>query len=283
MRRLLLPPAVFAVVLFLVPQAMASRAVVEPECAPGAMFPDQCAGKLVVTADPGERNRITFSGPTNYVDSAPEFTVQTVVDQGAPIKAGTGCEQVSTHKVRCDPARDAFQTDIPAETLISTGDAADRVTIIDGATTVLGGSGNDRLIAKAAVVTLKGEAGNDRIRSESPQGGVLDGGRGSDSLSVGKDTNSLVVRGGPGNDRLTGNISDDILNGGSGRDLLLGRGGDDDLNGGSGRDRIFGGAGADAIVSRDRFRDWVNCGGGRDKLRADARDRALHCERVRRR
>jgi Ca2+-binding RTX toxin-like protein len=279
-RRMLVPPTVLAVVLFVVPQAMASRASVEPECLPGAIRPAQCKGKLVVTAEPGERNRITFSGPTDYVDSAPEFTVQTVVDRGAPIHAGTGCDQVSAHKVRCDPAKDAYETDIPAETTISTGDGADRVTIIDGASTVLGGSGNDRILAKAAVDTLKGEAGNDRIRSTSPEGGVIEGGRGNDSLSS---KYQQTLRGDSGNDRLTGSGDSDSIFGGSGRDRLLGRGGDDELNGGSGRDRISGGGDDDAIVSRDSFRDRVNCGSGRDKLRADGRDRALHCERVRRR
>ena len=34
MRRMIVPPAVLAVMLFLVPQAVASRASVEPECEP---------------------------------------------------------------------------------------------------------------------------------------------------------------------------------------------------------------------------------------------------------
>jgi hypothetical protein len=67
------------------------------------------------------------------------------------------------------------------------------------------------------------------------------------------------------------------------RDLIDGRGGDDRIVGGGGNDRITGGTGDDTIVSKDRYRDTVRCGPGRDRVVADYRDRVgRDCERVRR-
>ena len=284
MRRLIVPAAVIAVVLSLVPQAVASSASIEQACSRGETGVE-CSGRVVVTAGPGERNRVTFSGFAPGTESSLPVTVATVVDQGAPLRAGTGCVQLSAHRVRCDPDRSPYRGD-PVEPVISTGDGADRVTIAGGSSTVLGGSGNDRIVANNPSYggTLKGGAGDDRIRSAAPlypaSDDVLEGGRGDDALSA---SDGQPLRGGSGDDRLTGSEQPDEMDGGSGRDRLLGRDGGDKLNGGSGRDRIHGGDGGDRIVSRDRARDRVNCGRGRDKVRADGRDRALRCERVRRR
>lgn len=75
----------------------------------------------------------------------------------------------------------------------------------------------------------------------------------------------------------------DRLLGGKGNDVLTGRSGADRLTGGPGRDSIDGGAGNDTIHSRDRQRDIVRCGKGRDRVTADRKDRVLGCERVQRR
>ena len=55
------------------------------------------------------------------------------------------------------------------------------------------------------------------------------------------------------------------------------------MTGGRGNDIVTGGSGNDAISVRDGRRDRVNCGRGRDRVRADRRDRLRGCERVRRR
>jgi Ca2+-binding RTX toxin-like protein len=275
MRRMILPPAVLAVVLSLAPQAVASTASFEQACSRGQSGAE-CSGRVTVTAGPGERNRVTFNGFAPGTESSLPVTVATVVDRGAPLRAGTGCEQVSANTVRCDPGRSPYRGD-PAEPVISTGDGADRVTIAGGSSTVLGGSGNDTIVAVNASYggTLRGGAGDDRIRSRAPlypsSGDVLEGGPGDDALS-GWDGQPL--KGGSGNDRLTGSEQDDEMDGGSGNDRLVGRAGADRLKGGSGRDRID---------SRDRSRDRVDCGRGRDRLRADRRDRVRRCERVRHR
>ena len=91
------------------------------------------------------------------------------------------------------------------------------------------------------------------------------------------------LRGLGGADGLAGLGGDDCLDGGAGSDLLSGGDGADELKGGSGENVVFGGAGADAISVRNRRRDVVDCGGGRDRVVADPRDRLRRCERVRRR
>ena len=57
----------------------------------------------------------------------------------------------------------------------------------------------------------------------------------------------IEVRGGQGNDKLTGDHNGNLLYGGGGDDDLLGLGGDDFLHGGSGDNLLDGGEGADTI------------------------------------
>jgi Ca2+-binding RTX toxin-like protein len=81
-----------------------------------------------------------------------------------------------------------------------------------------------------------------------------------------------ILRGRGGNDRLDGRSGNDYLDGGPGRDTLIGGLGDDRLNGGSGDD---------LLLARDNRRDTLTCGGGRDRVVADTRDRiASDCENV---
>jgi Ca2+-binding RTX toxin-like protein len=113
-----------------------------------------------------------------------------------------------------------------------------------------GTNGNDVLVGTRAGDRLSGHGGND----------VLRGLRGRDCLS-----------GGTGNDRLSGGPGNDRLSGGPGNDRL---------NGGSGRNRYAGGSGRDSINSRNGRRETVNCGSGRDRVRADGFDRLRSCEVV---
>ena len=76
-----------------------------------------------------------------------------------------------------------------------------------------------------------------------------------------------------GNDRLVGLTGDDCLSGGSGNDRLTG---------GRGRNRYAAGAGRDTVNARNRQRDIVDCGPGRDRATVDRVDRVRRCERVRR-
>ena len=87
----------------------------------------------------------------------------------------------------------------------------------------------------------------------------------------------LLGRG--GDDVLIGGNRDDCLRGGPGDDRLRGDAGADRLHGGSGLDRLDGGTGRDRLDSRDGRREVVRCGAGRDRVRADRRDRLIGCER----
>ena len=89
---------------------------------------------------------------------------------------------------------------------------------------------------------------------------VLAGGAGDDCLD-----------GGRGNDRVRGGAGQDRLRGGSGADVLIDVNGVDTLRGDSGDDRID---------TRDRDRDVVSCGPGRDRALVDHSDAVSGCERV---
>ncbi len=76
----------------------------------------------------------------------------------------------------------------------------------------------------------------------------VNAGGGEDAVSVAPDVPTpTTLRGGPGDDKLTGGAGPDKLIGGSGDDDLTGRGGDDSLFGGSGDDRLAGCGGNDSL------------------------------------
>ncbi|MEA2492090.1 MAG: hypothetical protein QOJ29_1, partial [Thermoleophilaceae bacterium] len=129
-----------------------------------------------------------------------------------------------------------------------------------------GTAGPDKMFGLAGDDLLLGLAGDD----------LLDGGDGNDNLDggAGKDT----LKGGNGNDSLTGGPGDDVLIGGPGKDKLSGGSGNDSLNGGPARDGLNGGLGNDTINSKDGVAELVNCGAGKDKVKADKKDKLKGCE-----
>ena len=93
-----------------------------------------------------------------------------------------------------------------------------------------------------------------------------------------------TLRGGSRADTLRGLGGNDTLYGLGGNDRLFGGSGNDRLFGGLGRDLLDGGPGNDTISARDRARDTIRCGRGRDTVTADRIDTiARDCERVTRR
>jgi hypothetical protein len=124
---------------------------------------------------------------------------------------------------------------------------------------LVGGDGDDLLKGLGGADCLEGGSGND----------VLDGGDGDDRLA-----------GASGKDRLTGGNGADKLTAGKGNDRLSGGNGNDTLSPGAGHDAISGGAGNDTINAVDGVRETVDCGKGRDTVRADRRDRLKGCEKV---
>jgi Ca2+-binding RTX toxin-like protein len=83
-----------------------------------------------------------------------------------------------------------------------------------------------------------------------------------------------------GHDCLIGEQGNDRLDGGPGSDRLTGGRGNDVLVGGSQVNAYDAGPGNDYVNSRNRKRELVLCGSGRDRARADRRDRLRSCERV---
>ncbi|HEY5059705.1 MAG TPA: DPP IV N-terminal domain-containing protein [Gaiellaceae bacterium] len=91
-------------------------------------------------------------------------------------------------------------------------------------------------------------------------------------------------------DNIVGTDQDDVIYGLGGNDAIQGGGGYDVLYGGSGNDvitvtgpggsNIYGGPGSDTIYAADGFRDFIDCGPGRDRAYVDAVDTVKNCEVV---
>jgi Ca2+-binding RTX toxin-like protein len=148
------------------------------------------------------------------------------------------------------------------------GLGGDRVNALGGNDTVRGGPNRDCLAGNSGADRVRGDSDADRIRGNS----------GNDRVSG--DSSNDRVAGDSGNDRASGGSGNDRVSGGSGRDRVSGNSGRDRLSGGRGRDRIAGNSGNDRISARDGQRDRVNCGSGRDSVRADRIDVLRRCERV---
>jgi hypothetical protein len=101
---------------------------------------------------------------------------------------------------------------------------------------------------------------------EGECGEIIRGSNGDDELRGGPGSQQLIGRG--GKDDLRGRGGDDCIDGGRGKDVI---------RGGGGRDEIDGGAGKDVIRSRDGKRDVVDCGPGRDTVKADEKDKLRRC------
>ena len=124
-------------------------------------------------------------------------------------------------------------------------------------------------------VIFHGAAGNDVItvspslpKSFHPRVFILRGGEGNDSIS-----------GGARGESIFGDAGSDTLVGGGGRDQLYGNDGDDQLTGGAANDRMFGGLGDDRFFNNESVaervaggRDVLDGGGGRDTAENDPQD-----------
>lgn len=217
---------------------------------------DATAPQVQYRTDPGERSVLTIAGSYDTGSVVIRFT-----ETGAPLRAGDVCVQENPIRVRCpfedegldvltgdgaDRVRGSRVPNMPVR--VQTGAGRDRVTGVSG--DVLGGPDADSLKAGDAITRLSGEQGED------------------------------MLRGGSDADTLGGGDGDDVLFGGDGIDRLYGDDGDDRLSGGEGRNMLYGGRGQDRIEARNRRRDRVYCGPGRDVAEVDRGDRVRDCERV---
>jgi hypothetical protein len=142
------------------------------------------------TADPGEANRVSVRAQHGGLR---------IRDDGAPLRVGLRCEQVSPNEAVCDPP--------------------DLIATL--------GDGDDTLTTPKRVVALGGE-GNDTLTT----GGALDGGPGDDVLTGGRRQDDLD--GGGGTDVLRAGAGNDYLEDGDSPETGVGP---DRIDGGAGADR----------------------------------------------
>ena len=143
--------------------------------------------------------------------------------------------------------------------IVDTANGNDRAT---------GGTGKDSLIGVRGKDRLSGLSGNDRVGGGA-SADRLDGGSGNDRMRSGTGNDRLA--GASGNDNLHGGSNNDRVHGGSGNDRVEGAAGKDRLNGSKGGDLVRGGSGRDVISARDRRRDRIDGGTGRDRATVDRR------------
>jgi Ca2+-binding RTX toxin-like protein len=163
------------------------------------------------------------SGEENDVTIETDGGVFRVIDNTAPVTAGTGCNQRAPHRVNCP----------------TTG-----INLVS----VLAKDGDDGVQALIGTVdaNINGGSGGDNLVSAN----------GDDTLSLGK-TNDFA------NEQAFAGDGQDTVNGSttpSASDFLGGGPGDDKLLGGPGFDSMFGDTGADDVVGGDGF-DFVSFNG----------------------
>lgn len=136
--------------------------------------------------------------------------------------------------------------------------------------TIIGTPHRDVITATRGNDVICGLGGRDVIRGRGGRD-VIDGGNGNDVMVGSRGADVLIglrgrdtERGDSGNDRLGGGAQGDRLFGGSGSDLLIGR---------RGVNRLYGGAGSDRLIARNRRRDVVRGGAGRDVAHITRLDR----------
>ena len=148
-------------------------------------------------------------------------------------------------------------------------------------TNVIRGTRDDDVLRGTAFGDrLVGADGDDLLKGQGA-GDCLEGGTGDDVLDGGDGDDRLA--GSAGRDRLSGGTGNDKLTAGKGNDRLTGGPGDDTLSPGTGRDVVDAGGGNDTINSVDGVKETIDCGAGKDTVRADKRDRLKHCEKTTRR
>jgi Ca2+-binding RTX toxin-like protein len=225
---------------------------------------------LTFQAAPGEANDVAVMFTTDAAGSGWIVNETGADSTGASLvlTAGPGCTSLTPEIALCETGLEDF-TETRHHVVLLLGDSpvmpfdfTDYAQVSDACgainpycgVRVSGGEGIDIVFASDA-----GHAS----RSE------VNGGPGGDHLFAGEHGSRLI--GGRDNDTLTGGAGNDIIRGGGGKDTI---------RGGFRADELRGGAGRDTFYARDRYRDRVFGGLGRDKARVDRRlDRVRSIER----
>jgi Ca2+-binding RTX toxin-like protein len=156
-------------------------------------------GTAVVTASRGESNNIRAG--TRLIRDGMSLRID---DNGAPLTAGDGCQQLAASSVWCpETTGGSLGLDV------STGDGDDRVAVDDTVfrlVTVHGGPGSDTIHVGSSVGTpavIDGGGGDDDLSAamNSSDRPTLIGGRGDDILTIGEGNGGQEL-GGEGDDRI---------------------------------------------------------------------------------
>lgn len=149
---------------------------------------------------------------------------------------------------------------------ISGGTDDDTVEGGEGNDILVGGTGDDSLLGGDGRDALKGGDGDDWLDVGTVTGDFVDGGLGQDTAVFDRSgelvrftlnvrttapftgIETLIVRGGAGDDLLIGGDEVDLFHGGGSDDVIKGVVGDDRLDGGAGRDSLKGSGGNDTFA-----------------------------------
>ncbi len=178
-----------------------------------------------------------------------------------------------------------------ADTLTG-GEGADQLFGNDGADILRGGAGADILNGGAGLDVMDGGDGDDVFNDSFGDGFNIDGGAGSDRLTISggvfnqpvifslaaaiasgsvlTGVEFVTINGNSADDRLTGADTADVLFGNDGNDVLTGLGGNDTLYGGRGHNIMDGGEGNDFIVVTMGSTFAADGGAGSDTLQFSA-------------
>ncbi|MEP4199270.1 MAG: hypothetical protein ABJL99_26890 [Aliishimia sp.] len=161
-------------------------------------------------------------------------------------------------------------------TLTSLSDGDDVLNGGAGNDMLYGGGGDDMLTGGTGDDLLDGGAGNDTVSYADAEGRVaiylnqaaadVGGDQGIDTF-----INIENVIGTDFNDRINGDMTDNMLFGGKGDDVLVGLAGNDTLNGGDGDDTLTGSGGNDTLLGGDGA-DIIDGNGGADHIEGGAGD-----------
>jgi Ca2+-binding RTX toxin-like protein len=196
---------------------------------------------------------------------------------GPPLSDGALARLLTTFNPFADVGKGPGGSVVPLAKCTITGTPrSDVIKGTKGNDVICGLGGNDRIAGNGGSDVVDTGDGND-LASGNTGSDTLIGVRGKDRLN-GNSGNDRVG-GGASADRLTGAAGGDRMDGGSGNDRVLGSAGNDRLAGGKGGDRIAGDAGKDRISARDRTRDRIDGGSGRDTATVDRRRRGARASR----
>jgi Ca2+-binding RTX toxin-like protein len=149
----------------------------------------------------------------------------------------------------------------------------------------LGGAGNDHFYGSGGGDHFNGEDGKDwidyRTSTEAVKVNLIDG-QGWGGLAQGDTYKSIEnIRGGSGDDTLTGNDEANVIYGSSGSDTIEARGGNDMIYTGSGYDYVDGGDGIDTVSYSESWdKVIVNLTTGISQYGEASRDKLVNVENL---